>query len=160
MSNYFPFGGADAIVIQNISYALTATTASLPSSPSVSALTASFASSVKNTPPNGTSGTSVTEAQCNAAAVANPGLLTSGSSGGSGGRGPKGSNVVSCPPGTIECTGLNQFLTNLNNTKNRPSGSQFVKVCMEIPPGCTAATAVCPPYLPSASVTSTYPSIP
>jgi len=82
----------------------------------------------------------------------------SGSASVQGPTGSKGTDNVTCPAGTIECTSLNQYLPQLNLL--RPSGSQFIKVCMQIPPGCTSENAVCPDYLPSGSVSSTYPSIP
>jgi len=150
MSYYFPFGGSQAISTQNINYSILATTASVPFSNTTNALTASFASSVINTPEAGSNGTSKTVADCGNSTI--PGVK-----GVQGPTGSKGTDNTSCPTGTIECVNLNQFLPNMNSL--RPSGSQFSKVCMEIPPGCTSATAVCPPYLPSASVNSTYPSI-
>lgn len=151
MSYYFPFGGSQAISTQNINYSILATTASVPFNNTTNALTASFASSVINTPEAGSNGVNKTLADCGTS-------TTSGSNGVQGPTGSKGTDNTSCPTGTIECVNLNQFLPNLNSL--RPSGSQFSKVCMEIPPGCTSATATCPPYLPSASVNATYPSIP
>ena len=165
MSYYFPFRGTDAIQIQSIGHALSAVTASVPSSTSVTAITASFASSVGTTPPAGTAGLSITQFACEEAATINPKLLVSGSTGPQGPTGSLGANNVTCPDGTVECTALNVSLSmalpGFSNGINfvRPTGSKFSKVCMEIPVGCTSATAVCPPFLPTASITANYPSI-
>lgn len=152
-SYYFPFGGAEASTTQNVSHSLFAVTASLPVSSTVRADTALFAIASGSTPPNGANGANQTAELCGPSTI-------SGSAGNAGARGATGADLTTCPPGTIECTNLNQYLPALNISKNRPSGSQFVKVCMQIPVGCTSETAACPPYLPSASVSSTYPSIP
>ena len=151
MSYYFPIGGGSSISLLNISHSILATTASVPSSANLSVLTASYASTVLNTPPAGTNGANQSPELCGPSTI-------SGSRGVAGPTGSRGADNTTCPPGTIECTSLNASLPQLNLL--RPSGSQFSKVCMEIPPGCTALTAVCPDLLPSASVTSTYPSIP
>jgi hypothetical protein len=151
-SYYFPFGGGQASSVQNVSHSLFTVTASVPVSSTIRALSASFAINTGSTPPNGANGTNQTAELCGPSTV-------SGSIGVTGPQGPTGTDLTTCPPGTIECTDLNQYLPNLNISRNRPSGSQFVKVCMQIPVGCTSLTALCPPYLPSASVTSTYPSI-
>jgi hypothetical protein len=166
MSYYFPFRGSEATEIQSIGYALSAVTASIPLSTAVTAITASYAVSSGSNPPAGASGVSVTQFACEQAAIINPKLLVSGSTGLQGPTGSKGADNVTCPGGTIECTALNVslsmalpgFPSGINFI--RPSGSQFSKVCMEIPPGCTSANAVCPPYLPTASITANYPSIP
>lgn len=150
MSYYFPFGAAESISTQNINYSLLATTASAPLSNATNALTASFASSVINTPTAGSAGANKTIADCGTSTI-------SGSKGVQGETGSKGTDNNSCPTGTVECVDLNQYLPQLNAL--RPSGSQFSKVCMEIPPGCDN-TVLCPPYLPSASVTAIFPAIP
>lgn len=152
-SYYFPFGGGAASTIQNINHSLLAVTASVPSLRTITTLTASFATTSGSVPSVGQNGTNQTAQSCGPSTV-------SGSVGVSGSRGPTGPNNVSCPPGTIACTNLDQFLPGLNTFGNRVSGSQFVKVCMEIPPGCTSVTATCPPYLPSASVVPKFPNIP
>ena len=166
MSYYFPFRGTEAVETQNIGYAFSAVTASVPSSPTVTAITSSFATTVGTTPPAGTAGVNITQFACEQAAVINPKLLVSGSPGPQGPTGSKGADNVTCPNGTVECTALNVSLSmalpGFPNGINfvRPSGSKFSKVCMEIPPGCTSETAVCPPFLPTASITVNYPSIP
>lgn len=166
MSYYFPFRGTEAVETQNIGYALSAVTASVPSSTTVTAVTASFAASSGSNPPAGTAGISVTQFACEQAAITNPKLLVSGSTGPQGPTGSKGADNVTCPDGTVECTllftSLSMSLPGFPNGINfaRPSGSKFSKVCMEIPTGCTIATAVCPPFLPTASITANYPSIP
>lgn len=152
-SYYFPFGGASATTIQNISHSLLAITASAPFSQTIVGLTASFATTSGSVPSIGENGINQTAQSCGPSTI-------SGSVGVSGSRGPTGPDNVSCPTGTIACPDLDQFLPNLNISANRVSGSQFVKVCMEIPPGCTSVTAECPSYLPSASVAQKFPSIP
>lgn len=166
MSYYFPFRATDAVQTQNIEYAFSAITASVPSSTAVTAVTASFAISSGSNPPAGASGTSITQLACEQAAIINPTLLISGSTGLQGPTGSKGIDNVICPDGTVECTllftSLSMALPGFPNGINfaRPSGSKFSKVCMEIPPGCTSETAVCPPFLPTGAITATYPSIP
>lgn len=150
-SYYFPFGGGATVSITNISHSILATTASVPIDSTLSVLTASYAPTVLNSPASGPAGTNQTAELCGPSTV-------SGSTGVQGPTGSKGTDNVTCPAGTIECTSLNQYLPQLNLL--RPSGSQFIKVCMQIPPGCTSENAVCPDYLPSGSVSSTYPSIP
>ena len=160
-SYYFPFGGGQATAIESISHSLTATTASVPFSSAIVALTASFAATSGSTPLAGLNGTSVTEAQCNAAAVANPSLLISGSTGGQGPTGSQGPSNTTCPPNTVLCSELIPSLSGafpgypngINGTL--PSGSRYSIVCMEIPPGCDN-TVLCPPYLPISS----FPFIP
>ncbi len=152
-SYYFPFGGTSAATLQNISHSLLATTASVPAFQTITTLTASFATTSGSTPPAGQAGINQTAELCGPSTIVGP-------IGAQGIRGVNGTDNVSCPPGTIACTDLDQYLNNLNIVGNRASGSQFSKVCMEIPLGCTSLTAVCPPYLPSASVTQRFPNIP
>lgn len=152
-SYYFPFGGGTASTIQNINHSLLAVTASAPFSQTITTLTASFATTSGSVPSAGPNGTNQTAQSCGPSTILGP-------IGVSGSRGPTGPNNVSCPPGTIACPDLDQFLPALNTSASRASGSQFVKVCMEIPPGCTSVTATCPPYLPSASVVPKFPNIP
>lgn len=168
MSYYFPFGGADSISIQNISYSLAATTASVPYNSITQVLTASFAVKSGSVPPAGVAGLSITQFACEQAAISNPKLLVSGATGTAGATGSKGSDNTTCPDGTIQCIDLTVSLSaNWTNPINggrgvnyyRSSGSQFSIVCMQIPPGCTSGNTVCPPYLPTHSITSTYPSI-
>ena len=159
MSYYFPFGGSSTTSIQTVSHSILATTASVPLSSTITALTASFASTVQITPSAGTNGTSKTLADCGTSTIEGP-------KGVKGPTGSKGTDNTTCPQGTIECpllfTSLSMVLPGFPNGINaaRPSGSQFSKVCMEIPIGCTSANAECPPFLPTASISSTYPSIP
>lgn len=152
-SYYFPFGGGSAAVLQNISHSLSATTASVPSAQTITVLTASYATTSGSVPPAGVNGTNQTAELCGPSTV-------SGSTGAQGIRGAIGPDNVSCPPGTIACPDLDQYLPAMNANTSRPSGSQFIKVCMEIPPGCTSITAQCPSYLPSASVVPKFPNIP
>lgn len=166
MSYYFPFRGSDALSVQTIPYALSAITASVPISSTITALTASYAMFSGSTPLAGAGGLNITQFACDEAVRVNPKLLISGSPGAQGQTGSVGANNNTCPTSTIECTELNVSLSmalpGFPNGINhlRPSGSRFSKVCMQIPPGCTNITAVCPPYLPTASITTTYPSIP
>jgi hypothetical protein len=155
MSYYFPFGAFSAVSVQNISYSFAAITASRPQTTNILVPTASLAISVQNTPPAGTSGTNVNIDSCT-------GTAPNGPDGVQGPTGSKGTDVTTCPPGTIECTGLNISLSavygaGLNGINYYvPSGSQYSIVCLQIPPGCTAAQVGCPSSLP----TGTYPSIP
>lgn len=151
-SYYFPFGASSVATLQNISHSLTAMTASVPFTKTITAITASFASTSGSIPPNGMDGINQTAELCGPSTVLGP-------TGPQGVRGVKGTNNLICPAGTIACTDLDQYILNLNIAGNRASGSQFIKVCMEIPPGCTSANATCPPYLPSASVFPKFPSI-
>jgi hypothetical protein len=151
MSYYFPFGGSAAASVQSIPYALSAITASVPENSTTITLTASFASTVQITPLAGTNGANKTLEDCGTSDRVGP-------QGVQGPTGSKGPDNTTCPPGTVECVSLNQYLPNLNSL--RPSGSQFSKVCMQIPIGCNSGNAVCPPYLPSASVNASYPNIP
>ncbi len=159
MTYYFPFRGSDAASLNTLSYSLRATTASVPRSSTVTALTASFAISSGSTPSAGTNGINQTAELCGPSTI-------SGSKGAKGDSGSLGADNAICPKGTVECTGLltslSMVLPGFPNGINgvRPSGSQFSIVCMEIPPGCTSATATCPPFLPTASITATFPSIP
>jgi hypothetical protein len=157
-SYYFPFGGAGATTVQNISHSLLAVTASVPVSSTVLALTALFAIDSGSTPPNGANGINQTPELCGPSTVVGP-------TGPTGERGPVGSDLTTCPPGTIECTQLNVSLSmalpgfpNGINTL-RPSGSKFSRVCMQIPVGCTALDAVCPSFLPTASITAIFPAV-
>lgn len=158
-SYYFPFGGAEASTVQNVSHSLFAVTASVPVSTTVLAITASFALASGSTPPNGANGTNQTAELCGPSTIPGP-------TGATGPRGATGADLITCPPGTIECPALNVSLSlalppAFPNGINalRPSGSQFSKVCMQIPVGCTSENVFCPEYLPSASVTSVFPSI-
>lgn len=156
-SYYFPFGATSAATIQNISHSLRATTASVPYSVTTAVLTASYAIDSGSTPPIGANGVNITIDNCVLS------LYISGSQGNKGNRGPKGTDNNTCPTGTIECPdllpSLSMALPGFPNGINfvRPSGSKFSKVCMEIPVGCTSVTATCPSYLPTASITSTFP---
>lgn len=158
-SYYFPQGGGATLSITNISHSILATTASVPIDSSLSVLTASYAPTALNTPASGPNGTNQTAEACGLSTI-------SGSTGVQGPTGSKGTDNVTCPAGTIECTALNVSLSmalpGFPNGINfaRPSGSKFSKVCMQIPPGCTSETAVCPDYLPTSSITTSYPSIP
>lgn len=164
-SYYFPFGANDRAQTQSISYALSAITASLPISTTVLAITASYAITSASRPAAGTNGANQSEASCGTSTIVGPKGLP-------GATGSKGIDAT-CPPGTTECTNLHISLSaNWINPINgrpginyfRPSGSQFSKVCIEIPPGCSVA--VCPPQLPTSSVTglfqgsATFPFIP
>lgn len=147
MSYYFPFGALDSTRVLLVSYSLSSMTASVPASTNISALTASYAFSLGSTPVNGTPGQNSTSG-CNAL------LAPSGSIGSSGPTGSKGLDKLTCPPGTVECPGLNVSLSaayfdGFTSGANAyvPSGSQFSIVCMEIPVGCTSTTAGCPGYL-------------
>lgn len=158
MSYYFPLGGAEAITITNVSTSFTAITASVPYPATITALTASYATAVKTAPANGTAGANQDPNLCGTS-------TTKGANGVQGPTGSVGTDNVTCPNGTVECPGLvtslSMALPGFPNGINfvRPSGSKFSKVCMEIPVGCTSATATCPPYLPTASITSTFPAI-
>lgn len=162
---YFPFGATGVSQTQSISYALSATTASLPVSSTVLAITASYAITSASNPTAGTNGVNQNPALCGTSTIV----------GDKGLQGPTGSvgSDADCPTGTIRCMALEISLSanwihrpNIGGGGNRgvnyfrDSGSQFSKVCMEIPPGCTGAQAICPPALPTSSVTSTYPVIP
>lgn len=151
MTYYFPFRGSDAASKQNINLSLRATTASVPLSSNITALTASFATISEILPLAGTNGTNQTAESCGPSTIR-------GSDGLQGNTGSLGANNLSCPEGTIECGELSVFLSEINGL--RPSGSQFSKVCMQIPPGCSSGSALCPPFLPTASITATFPSIP
>lgn len=164
MSYYFPLGEKDAITTQNINYSLLSVTASVARTADVRALTASFATTTLSTPPAGDNGISVTLGECQTAATANPSLLVSGAKGQQGPTGSKGTDVLTCPAGTVRCVGLEVSLSaQYNDGVTRgvnyylPSGSQFSIVCMQVPTTCSSAqaTAGCPDYLPI-----TAPSIP
>lgn len=157
MSYYFPFRGADAITKENIDYSLSTVTASVPSSPTITAITASWAVKSEITPPAGNNGTSVTEFACIQASQANPALLVSGSAGSQGPTGIKGTDVLTCPEGTVRCMALEVSLSAqfISGTGQRgvnyfqSSGSQFSIVCMQVPTTCSSAQAEagCPEYL-------------
>lgn len=165
-SYYFPFGANDRAQTQSISFALSAITASLPVSATVLAITASYAITSASRPAAGTNGTNQSEASCGTSTIV-------GSKGLQGPTGSKGTDYGGCPPGTTECVNLHislsaNWINPINNRPGinyfRPSGSQFSKVCIEIPPGCSVG--VCPPQLPTSSVTglfmgsATFPLIP
>jgi hypothetical protein len=156
MSYYFPFGGSQATTIQTISHSLLATTASVPVVNTITALTASFASTVVNPPSAGTAGISQTLSDCQTSASLNPSLLVSGAAGNQGPTGSKGTDVLTCPPGTVRCMGLEVSLSAQYNdgvtygvNYYQPSGSQFSIVCMQVPATCSSAQAQagCPDYL-------------
>lgn len=155
MSYYFPFGANSAVSIQNVSYSFAAITASRPQTTNILVLTASRAISVQNTPSAGSPGTSVNIDSCSAAAP-------DGAKGVQGPTGSKGTDVTTCPAGTIQCTALNVSLSAVYGSGQNginyyvPSGSQYSIVCLQIPPGCTSAQVGCPGSLPM----GTYPSIP
>ena len=159
MSNYFPFGVLDELTKSSVSYAFLAVTASNPQANTITVPRASYAAKSGSTPAAGSNGTSITFAQCQS-------LLTSsnfvqlipyiGTTGGPGPTGSRGTDLDTCPAGTIECTDLHQSLSlalpgypnGINNSL--PSGSRFSKVCMQVPAGCTGPQ--CPPYLYTASL--------
>lgn len=164
MSYYFPLGEKDAITTQNITFSLLSVTSSVARTANVRALTASFATTTLNSPPAGDNGISVTLEGCQTASVTNPSLLVSGAKGQQGPTGSKGTDVLTCPAGTVRCVGLEVSLSaQYNDGVTRgvnyylPSGSQFSIVCMQVPTTCSSAqaTAGCPDYLPI-----TAPSIP
>ena len=146
MAYFFPIGAAEGLVTQSISYAILATSASAAQFQTISVATASYAMTSGSIPQNGTFGISKTEGDCSATAPR-------GNQGSNGTSGRKGLDSTACPENTIECTSLfTQLNTNIN--PNVPSGSQYSKVCMEIPNGCELINVVCPPTLPIA-----YPAI-
>jgi hypothetical protein len=156
MSYYFPLGASTAIEKQNIDYAVSAITASVPSTKTITTITASYAETVANVPQQGNPGLSVTQFACELAAQQDPTLLRSGSQGIQGNTGSKGTDVTTCPAGTVRCVELEVSLSAAYNdgvTRGvnyyRPSGSQFSIVCMEILTGCSSiqALAGCPDYL-------------
>lgn len=146
MPYYFPLRAIDGLTTQSISYALTAISASAAQSRSISVATASYAQFSGSIPLNGTTGISKTILDCT-------GTAPKGATGPTGSRGPKGDDNTTCPEGTIECVGLNVSLSLYINP-NVGSGSQYSKVCMEIPNGCSVANVGCPGTLPIA-----YPTI-
>lgn len=162
MTYYFPLGAGEGLTLQNVSHSILATTASVPASTNVRALIARYAFTSASTPPNGQDGASVTQYACELAAQINFKLLKSGSTGPQGPTGSQGVANTTCPPNTILCSDLIPSLSaafpgypdGLNVTL--PSSSRYSIVCMEIPPGCTSVTAICPPYLPISSL----PAIP
>lgn len=160
MSYYFPFGGSQATTVQNISHSLSAVTASLPISDSITAITASWAATTKFAPASGFAGASVTLEGCQTASAANPSLLVSGATGNQGPTGSRGTDVLTCPDGTVRCIDLEPslsaqfFVGGIRGANyNVPSGSQYSIVCMQIPTTCSAAQALagCPDslYIPT-----------
>ena len=157
MAYYFPFGAAQSVEKESVSYAFSAITASSPAASFQKVPTASFATSVVTTPPAGTAGTSITYAECQTLETASGFVnLIPGSAGTTGGTGAQGIPYGDCPPGTIECPllfeSLSMALPGFPNGINasRPSGSRFSKICMQVPSQCT--TPVCPSYLYTASI--------
>ncbi len=160
MSYYFPFGGSQATTTQNISHSLSAVTASAPTSNSTTAITASWAATTKFTPESGFAGLNVTLEGCQTASVANPSLLVSGATGNQGPSGSNGTNILTCPDGTVRCMALEPslsaqfFIGGIRGANyNVPSGSQYSIVCMQIPTTCSSAQALagCPDslYIPT-----------
>lgn len=163
-SYYFPFGAGESVSKNSVDLALTAITSSMPRTPfTAKAFTASFASSVVTTPPAGTDGVSITLAQCQALETASGFInLIKGEKGDTGDEGGSGAPYVNsadntpCPTGTIECPLLFESLSMAlpgypsGINASLPSGSRYVRVCMQVPPQCT--TPVCPPYLYTASL--------
>jgi len=160
MSYYFPFGGGQAITVQNISHSLLAVTASAPTSNIITVITASYAAASGSTPSAGFAGLSVTLEICQTSASVNPSLLVSGSSGSQGPTGSNGTDVLTCPDGTVRCTSLEPslsaqfFIGGVHGANyNVFSGSQYSIVCMQIPTTCSAAQALagCPNslYIPT-----------
>lgn len=149
MSYYFPFGNAAGLSTPNVNFTLTAISASYIAETFIP-LTASFASAAINTPPPGPPGASVNFASCSAP-------VAQGSQGFQGSTGFNGTSITTCPPGTIECPGLNVSLSLFVNP-NRASGSQFSIVCIKTE-GYVPSTIGCPEYLPTSSgyVTPTIP---
>lgn len=149
MSYYFPFGNTAGLSTPNVNFALTAISASYIAETFIP-LTASFASTSINTPPSGPQGVSVNSASCTAP-------TTQGPQGFQGFNGSNGTDKTTCPPGTIECPGLNVSLSLYVNP-NRASGSQFSIVCIKTA-GYIPSTIGCPDYLPTSSgyVTPTIP---
>jgi len=133
MTYYFPLG-RPATVPTNVDYSIVATTASIAETTGITALTASFAGSTITPPPAGTNGTNQDPVLCG------PG--PSGSRGPQGTTGLKGTALVTCPPGTKQCTSL---------TGPPP----FPLVCIEIPEGCTSAGTPCPDTLEGFATTTT-----
>lgn len=149
MPYYYPIGNSAALTVQNIDYAFSAVTASVILSTTV-VPTASFATSVTNSPPAGNNGTNVDPATCTATAP-------TGDPGAQGPRGSDGPDATTCPPNTKECPGLFVSLSMVN--ANRPSGSQFSIVCLDVT-GYIESTIGCPDYLPVDAPTYTLPTIP
>jgi hypothetical protein len=149
MTYYFPIGAAFSTIANNINYASLATSASAAVSQTISVSTASYALTSGSVPSNGTNGISRVEADCLSRSPV-------GDTGATGLRGRVGENVVTCPEGTVECSGLFESLsgafTGYPNGLNGvlPSGSRYSKVCMQIPAGCDLVNVGCPDYLPVA----------
>jgi len=151
MSFYFPLGEKDTITTQNIDFALLSVTSSIVRASNVRALTASFATTTLSSPAAGANGISVTLEGCQAAANANPSLFVSGARGQQGPTGSKGTDILTCPAGTVRCVNLEGSLSTVNASV--PSGSQYSIVCMQVPTGCSSdqALAGCPASLPIAT---------
>ena len=154
MTYYFPIGATESTIPQNINYTSLAISSSAAVAQTISVNTASYALTSGSIPANGTNGTSRVEADC-------PERAPVGATGATGLRGRKGADVLVCPEGTVECTGLLVSLSaGYNDGVTRginyyvPSGSQYSIVCMEIPNGCDLINVGCPDYLPIA-----FPSI-
>ena len=160
MSFYFPLGEKDTITTQNIDFALLSVTSSIVRASNVRALTASFATTTLSSPAAGANGISVTLEGCQTAANANPSLFVSGARGQQGPTGSKGTDILTCPAGTVRCVDLEVSLSAQFNVGgiqganyNVPSGSQYSIVCMQIPTTCSSAQALagCPDslYIPT-----------
>lgn len=154
MSYYFPFGIAGGQSVQNINYALSAISASAPEFATISVSTASYVQSVQIAPENGTTGTSRVAADCPYRSD-----LEDGPRGLQGDTGSKGTDVLSCPPGTKACPDLYvslsvEWSSSIGGPRGvnfyRPSGSQFSIVCIQTA-GYIASTIICPASLPTSS---------
>ena len=122
MSYFYPFGIIQSVVSSN--YATLATSASIFYGQLVD-----YAVSASSVITSGASGSAGNTPNCS---------LYTGPTGPSGSIGPSGSmgvSLTSCPTGSILCSSLTP-----------PSG--YYIVCMQIPPGCTSSTAICPSSLP------------
>jgi hypothetical protein len=124
MSYFFPFGVAQ--ISPSANFASLATTASV-----FYGKTADYAISASSVITQGPSGSAGSTPNCSAYEGTGP----TGPSGSAGPTGPQGISLTTCPSGSILCSSLTP-----------PSG--YYIVCMQIPPGCTARTAVCPSTLP------------
>jgi hypothetical protein len=125
-SYYYPFGIVPQL--QTVDYAFSASVADAAVSSNITVTTASFASAVVVMPSAGANGTNKNIADCTLTAPKGP-------------RGPKGptgtiagTDLTTCPVGTVECTGLTP-----------PAGYSIV--CIQIPFGCPSGEVVCPPTL-------------
>lgn len=143
MSTYFPLGNSSFTA--SIAYAVTATTGSYPIGTTSTAVTASWAASVAQAPSNGKDGAGKNADSCSVS------IPPTGPTGPTGLTGPSGSNSVTCPPGTIECSSLNAQLSVFN--VSRSVGNQFNIVCIQTQ-GYVYSSIVCPDQLPSSSIKS------